>query len=402
MTTTAKPTLKRTSLDSWLRQLGLTRFDITVILTVLLLLGAIAGTLLFGVEDFGGVQVAYMQEPDRAAGESGTGEIYLVSMETGNTRQLTDSAGIILDFDVSGDGDSIVYSERDTDTGRADLYLISLLTGETRQLTNCIMQDSDCLAPEFRPDGQMIAYERIDYNSELGLGVSPNRIWLLDLEANATAPLFEDSQILGNTAVWADNGRRLAMYDNNSRGIVIYNFDANTDNEDELVGFIPSDMGLVGEFSPDGTRMIYPEIVIEDGGARSYLQLADFTTGFLSNVTDPGELADDQFTDWSPDGRYIAIGRRYDTQATQVYLYDTQAGGIEPLGDIFDPKYNHSPFQWNASSDRLVIQRFQMFDESGGFYNNGQLEIWAYDLNTGQMQKLVENARNPQWVPAVD
>ena len=66
---------------------------------------------------------------------------------------------------------------RRTATGTADIKLLDLASGAVTQLTHC--QTAMCTSPVWRPDGQMIAYERAENDPQFGN--SPARIWLLDL-----------------------------------------------------------------------------------------------------------------------------------------------------------------------------------------------------------------------------
>ncbi|MCA9905125.1 MAG: PD40 domain-containing protein, partial [Anaerolineae bacterium] len=102
--------------------------------------------------------------------------------EANSEQQITNSTGGIYDFSISPDGQFLAFSETNSSTGTEDIKLIDLETGSLRQLTNCV--DASCTNPTWRPDGRMLAYERIEYNSDFGsVGASPTRVWLLDLSS---------------------------------------------------------------------------------------------------------------------------------------------------------------------------------------------------------------------------
>ena len=311
----------------------------------------------------------------------------------GSSEQVTFSPSGVLNFDISPDGTKLAFAERNSNTGTSDIKLLDLETGALQQLTNC--PDSDCNTPLWRPDGNMLAYHRVERNSDLdSLGVSPTRVWLIDLTTTPPSnyPLFSDSQILGYAPQWSGDGTRIAVYDNNSVGILVYDF------TDESLSVIPtrnggSDVAL----SPDGQQVIFPYLIIDEGtgGARTTLQMADLENGQISDLTHPDDPIDDATTAWNPDGRYVALARRYlddrYTRARQLYLLDTETGEVEPL--VVDERYYNGFFLWDPQGNELVIQRFPENDP------NGRPEIWTYHVETDTLTQVAQNAMLPRWVP---
>lgn len=314
-----------------------------------------------------------------------------------SAQQVTFSELGVLNFDVSPDGTRLAYAERNVE-GTADIKLLDLKSGEVRRITNCT--DANCDTPVWRPDGNLIAYQRIDLNSDFQqVGVSPTRVWLIDLTTNPPSerPLFTDNQILSYAPEWSADGSRIAVFDNNSRGIVVY------DMNDGRMSLIPSQSGSDIALSPDGSKVIFPRLIFEQGGAgaRSVLQIADLTEGEVTDLIDPDEPIDDVESVWNPDGRHVAIARRYtDNRATrtrQLYLLDTETGQTEEL--VFDERYFNGFFSWNPEGNQLVIQRFPELTETGDFNQNGRPEVWTYRLSDGSLNQVAQNAYLPHWVP---
>lgn len=383
---------------SWLR---LTRFDMLVAAVLLATAAAIALVTLTAASQKDGLRVAYMKN---SAG--GVPNIWVAdAANPAEAQQVTFTQYGVYDYAVSADGRYIAYSERDFESGLAEIKVLDLNTGMQRQLTNCIMEDSDCITPAWRPDGRMIAYQRISLNTGLDVGISPNRIWLLDLSSDpaATFPLFEDPQVLGYSPVWSADGSRLAFYDSAGQGILIYDFAATAAAGGEVrLAFIPTGYGTVGAFAPDSTRMIFPEMLL--GGPTSvhtYLQVANLDTTRFEVLTSPDENADDQYAAWHPDGQRIAILRRYlDTRFTrgwQIYLLDTAAGSLVPL--VYSETYNHSYFSWSPDGRYLLMQRFPILTPDGQINPEGRTEIWTYDMETRELRQVADDAYIPRWVP---
>lgn len=310
--------------------------------------------------------------------------------------QVTFSPSGIFDFGVSPDGSKIAFSERNTSTGTSDIKLLDLETGGIQQLTNC--QDADCTTPVWRPDGQMIAYERVEFNSSMeNVGVSPTRIWLIDLSTvpATTRPMFSDSQILGYGLQWSRDGSRATLFDVSSQGILLHDFTTAT------TSVIPSRYGTTGALSPDGSRIVFPEVTLSNGEARSYLQLADVQTQEITQLSHPDDPVDDDAAAWSPDGTMLVISRRYTddrfTRGRQLYRLSLDDGSVEPL--VVDPLYANGIFSFDPTGTHLVIQRFPELTASGEANNTGTPEIWTFDLTTKELTQVARDSFFPRWVP---
>lgn len=376
----------------------LTRLDLTVLATGTLLVATLLIVILTGDTAPEGVRVAFVRPDANAANNL----FILDPDDPDDIDQLTFAENGIFDYNVSPDGSYIAYAVRDMDAPNrnAEIMLLDLRTGETRQLTNCVMQDADCTTPAWRPGNRMIAYQRVELNSALSVGVSPNRVWLLDLSSNpvTTYPLVEDSQVLGYSPIWSPDGSRLAAYDTSRSGIMIYDFSAETTE----VAILPTTYGTVGAFSPDGSQLIFPELLPGGPLVRAALQIADLSAGEFSPLTEENREIDDQGAAWHPDGDLIAITRRYLdperlTRGHQLFLADVNAGTVTEL--IYDERYIHSFFSWSPDGTQLLMNRFPALDENGDPNADGKLEIWTYDMATGDLTRLIEDAYQPRWVP---
>ncbi|MDX2139477.1 MAG: Ig-like domain-containing protein [Chloroflexota bacterium] len=315
----------------------------------------------------------------------------------GSARQLTNSVAGVYNFDVSPDGQYIAYSETSAFSDTEDIRVIDLDTGEIRQVTNC--PDSSCTTPIWRPDGQVIAYERVDYNSDLeGVGISPTRLWLIDVTVvpATTTPLFQDTQVLGYDPQWSGDGSRIALYDRGSQGILIYDF------RDDSGISIPTRAGTSGSLSPDGTILLYPEVILQDGQeSRSVMQMADLVQNTVVVMPGTDETSSDEWVRWSPDGAQVVVSRNYFderyTLGSQLMLIDPFTGSVTPLTD--DPNFDHGFFSWDANGERLVVQRLPLFDPQGNRDNLARPQIWTLNVTTNELVFVADNAFHPRWVP---
>ncbi len=334
-------------------------------------------------------RIAYLYPADNSPQN-----IWIVDADDPNSaQQLTTSPSGIYDFAVSPDGAKIAFSEYNS-SGNMDIKLLDLDTGALLQLTNCL--DATCSTPVWRPDGGMIVYERIDYNTGVeGVGVSPVRLWTLDMLTYPppTRPLFSDLQILGYNAQWSANGRRISLVDRGTSSILVYDFDTG-----EIVG-IPTSTGTYGALSPDGLSIITSNVVLLEGAqARVKMQLVGLEGGTLLDLSTGDDSIDEKRAQWRPDGSVLALSRD-DPNAmggTQIYLVDPTNASATMLTD--DPLYASTFFYWNPAGTALAVQRLPLLD--GGITDPlSRPEIWVVDAVSGDGLRLAHNGYLPRWIP---
>ena len=116
----------------------------------------------------------------------------------------------------------------------------------------------------------------------------------------------------------------------------------------------------------------------------------------------PRELFDDpqedQWPAWSPDGRWIAFGRRplereVGKFAGQFMLFDTEVGEIQQVTD--DAAFNSLDFVWDPGSRYVLFTRFNLEERMA------RSQIWLYDSATPDRDPVLvaENASGGQWLP---
>ncbi len=321
--------------------------------------------------------------------------LYALNPTGGTPVQLTNTRNGIMDFDVFPDG-RIVYSDQNLD-GSTNIMLYEPDKGQSRQLFAC--QDATCNEVAASPDGKLIAFDRSELNSGTNLAPGAPRIWLYDMTQNRTFRLFEDNQKIGYMARWSPDSTRIALWDSDRGGIVLYNL---LTKEESVV---PAYGGRVGEFSPDSQQLWFPRVLEvavspDNPEQRQYvthISIADIAKQpYRIHDTLPDTAADDDVDPiWSADGKSLFVLRRPAgaklEQDRQVYQLDIATGKATPI--LVDYAYSHSNLHLSPNKDQLLFQRFRM-GAAGA-----RPEVWVYDFQTRQARQLVDNGNLPQWLP---
>ena len=383
------------------RMFGLSRFDMTVAAIVIVLVVVVGGVSYFGSPARKGAMVAYLYPLDAPLQN-----VWIAPVNDPSQAQaVTDSAMGIFDFGVSPDGRHIAYSERDAETRTLDIYLLDLQTGSITQLTDCGSTDAECSSPVFHPSDNAIAYTRISLNRDFeSVSVGAPRIWVLDINTKQTQPLSADSQTLGYSPQWSDDGNTIAFFsaDVNQPGILVYNFTPQRSDDQPSLNFVPSSQGTVGALAPNGRKLIFPDMVARQNGYFAHMKIVDFTQTppEFTNFTDPQAPIDDAAIDWHPNGQYVTIERRYMderyTRGFQLYNIDVSTNEVTPL--LVDEQYSHHYFEWNRSGDAVVMQRIPILNADGTPNAQARPEIWVLNIETGDLTLISEQAFHPRWV----
>ncbi|OGO17875.1 MAG: hypothetical protein A2Z14_14055 [Chloroflexi bacterium RBG_16_48_8] len=320
---------------------------------------------------------------------------------------LVPSPTEILDFRVSPDGTLVSYSVMRQDGG-SDLRAIDLVSEEDLLVYKC-PYPMRCQNPHLSPDNDLMVFERI----ELQAGVGGK--WLEGFSQVMSIKLTEGSQAMRVGSInhahsdphWSSQGK-LAYYDETSKEIFLV--DLKIQSEPTELYSIPSELGMVGSWSPDGDFFIFPDVVILDETFQrnevtgdefsqfySHIFRLNLSTGLVFDLsgTDFG-LVEDAFPVYSPNGFWIAFTRKYldeDRWSPGRQLWLMRSDGTEAKQITQDPEYNHFSISWSPDSTLLSFVRIDQ--------NNltRPPEIWLYDLEKNKLVLLVSSGYLPQWVP---
>lgn len=217
-----------------------------------------------------------------------TGEmnIWLHSIESGQTRQLTKGSGGDFQANWSPDGRRIVFfSSR---TGTADIWSVEVESGELKRLTK---SDSVDVNPFFSPDGELIAYNS-DHSGR-------PEVWVMDADGGNARQLARVG-LVGHFMRWQPQGDALIF--RSPAGGHPVTMKVRLDGSDpeplpEVAG------GAHMSFSPDHSRIM-------DVIGHKALWISPLDGGKPEKVfefDDPDVRID--YPVWSPDGHWVLFDR---------------------------------------------------------------------------------------------
>ncbi len=314
-------------------------------------------------------------------------DVYLTDPESGATQRVTSEPYGVFDFAISPDGSHAAVSITRDKTGSRDLWLINLDGGGRERLVECT--EEVCQTPAWSADGQRIAFERRKLiERTIGKLPGPSRIWLYDLPSRSSAPLFEDAQKLGALPRWSPVDDRLLYVDSSDGTISI------VDTVSQQTTQIPSRLGDPGVWSPDGSQVIYSDILEYDDFGFSQMFRANLVTGVITTVL-PVTATNDASIAWSPDGGQLAFSRQIagtrGAIGAQIWLAQPDGTGLRKITQ--DEAFTHSEIAWSPDQRWLSARRFELREQ----YAIPQIILARPD--TGETRLLLKDAILAEWVP---
>jgi Tol biopolymer transport system component len=313
------------------------------------------------------------------------GQLYAIAPEEGAAPQpLTAEASNVIDYGVSLDGQWIAYSVYRPEDGGGDLWLIGANGDGRRQLLAC--DDALCSQPAWSHDGARIIYERRPISVPGAPPGSP-RLWWLDLASGQTVSVFRDTQVLGLGARFAPDGRWVSYLSPLAQEIHVF------DLESGRTLRIPSRAGEPAVWRPDGGALLLADIQVRDERYAVHLFRLDLATETVTNLSGEEAEVNDGLPAWSPDGAWIAFGRKPSraTEGTQIWI--AAADGQSATAVTSDPRYFFGRPVWSPDGRYLAFQGFNLQEP------RADAGVWLYDREADTVLKLAPSGSIPYWLP---
>ncbi len=300
--------------------------------------------------------------------------------------QLTNTSGKVVDFTVSRDGSQIIYSVNNEQRG-TDLWVMGGTGVKPRLLLEC--QRDKCFEPVLSPNGTQIVYQRARAGLGPGAPFSKPRLWLFQLTANRTAPLYGDPQVLGSQAQWSPNGQWVSFFDQTSVSLRVRDVATN----DDMV-FPTHSEGTLGVWGPDSQRLLFNDYGVTGTAFRIQLYQADLTTQVvkLVPISDTWQLRPSPPA-WSPTGEWMVVSARLggNVVGDQLWLVRPDGRDAQPITPA--QGYVYGRMVWDLSGQWLLFERIRLNTPGA------KTELMSWLFTNGELRLLASDAVQPAWQP---
>ena len=355
--------------------------------------------------------------------EQNNSEIFIYSLATRESRNVTNNPAFDADPNFSPDGKKIVFvSSRDDNN---ELYLTTRDGKSIVRLTNDRADDSH---PVFSPDGTAIAFtsDRKNESADVFLLIAPETfqtvVQLTDWRSNETV----------EPGCWSPDGTKIAFYSDRNGKDDIYVIGAEALSP-QIVFSDPKKDLTFASYAPDGKRIVYQATLQDGSGELGVLDLSTKQTHVIRKLE-----VTEGFPDWSPDGHWIAFQTRVGDN-TEICLIKPDGSGFinvtnnsaKDVSPSWSPDSKQIAFVSNRGKSTQVFQLFVMnadgtnqraLESSNAIsaapdwsnfgaivlandkedHRTGNFEIFKIDENGGELMRLTNRRRydiTPAWKP---
>ncbi|MCA9971253.1 MAG: PD40 domain-containing protein [Anaerolineales bacterium] len=350
-------------------------------------------------------QILYLSED-----AAGVTQLFVVDSQGGGRRQLTETADPVTGFAPAPDGAKLAYttSPHAAGIGGETIWLAEGNGRSPHQLLAC--PDAVCHHLTWAPDGRRLIFERRALDAASGVPGPPRLRWL-DTVSGDTLPVLQDDAVASGASLSPD-GRWIAYVAASADAVQAYDFDSGASVQ------VPSQVGMPPVWHPDGGHFLIADLnytadvlatpaAVDEAAAPdddhdhlgdrhldlgTHLFLVDVATGERQLLSER-LVVEDGAPAWSPDGAWIAFGRRQARTGAGRQLWLMRADGSAARALTDAPLVHHGPPGWSADGRFLLFQRYdptQPQPEPG---------VWLLEVATGELRQLADVGFQPVWLP---
>lgn len=308
-------------------------------------------------------------------------QLYTINPTGGTATRLTEMPYGILDYTLSPDGRRLAYSATNAD-GRSDIWSINSDGSQQKRLWACA--DALCSQPIWAADGRRLIVERREFLTPDAPPAAP-QLWWLDSQTGETLLVFADTSQTGYGAQLSPDNEWLSYLVPEAKEIRVTRL---TTGESITT---PSQTGEVPVWQPDGQALLLSDMWIQGESFSQHLLSLDLASAELTNISDPEMVTNDGSPVFSPNGEWLAFGRKQPQAPMGRQLWLMHPDGTDARALMSDADRHINKPSWSPDGEQMVVQALLWAEP------NAEPGLWLVDVNTGAMQELVSPGMAPTW-----
>ncbi|MEZ4590460.1 MAG: hypothetical protein R3D55_04865 [Chloroflexota bacterium] len=300
-----------------------------------------------------------------AEDEAGLLQLFLAKAPSWEPIQLTHAQAEVTSYAPSPNGNQIAFSVN-YPIGSSQIHLLDMADGTAGPAEiSLICDNAESSLPVWHPDGRRLLYERRE---------PPNfnrpQLWWLDTATGETRLLLEDENGVSSSARFSPDGSWVSFAGSPDEGLRLYNF------ADGRSLVLASNVGTPAIWHPFQNQLLYQNsrvVVFHGENNENHAEHShDYATAvsLYLNTINPTTTdttfrllsEDGVFNDgnpaWSPDGEWIAFGRRLAGTNTGRQLWLMRPDGSEARALTNDITLHYGPPSWSPDGRFLLFQQF--------------------------------------------
>jgi len=318
-----------------------------------------------------------------ALDENDISQLFLIPADGGTPHAISENLNIWY-FAAAPIHRKVVYAGGNDRNG-SEIWIWDPEQNQQELLIECA--NAYCSEIAWSPDGRGFLYSRLEFDPEIN-PANVQTIWWLDLDTRESAPLFQDALTPGFSARWSPDGNWISYTSINPLEIKIYHIKTGQNQ------ILPNALGYPAVWSPDSEKVILQDLEMTESGYLNKLFSYSVKDDWLTMLA-YGQLYDESYPTWSPDGEWLAVVRRAWVEGVPEegnQLWVMRPDGTDAAQYTDEEQHTFGQPSWSSDSRYLIFDYRAVLE---GKINSG---VKILDLETGRISDLVQPGSKPTWM----
>lgn len=310
-------------------------------------------------------------------------QLYLTHPDNNQPIRLTEVTHGVTSFAASPDSTKVAYSVA-TEDGDIDIWLMN--TDGTKQKRLWACQTALCTRPIWASDNRRLIVERRLLSGD-GTHPEAPQLWWLDTQTGESLPVFADTNETGLGARLSPDNRWLSYIVPEAQEIRVTHLETG-----ESIS-APSQTGEPPVWHPNGEALMMSDMWFQGESFSQHLFNINLNTAELINISGEELETNDGLPVFSPDGEWVAFGRKKPRAPMGKQLWLMRPDGSDSIGITENADFHYNNPTWSPDGTQIVVQGFHQAEP------DSFPMLWLVDVETGELEALASPGIQPLWLP---